>query len=367
MSYDKAFKLLEWILFIGLTFVALWFGSGVIEHYSSNKTSFLHYEEEVAKYPVVAIRFQQRQASEVNLNNAKIYYGIKGNKQYQILKIGENHLPNSISNETDIVILDSLEDLRGRMVFRIMHATPISKLEKNRPNGKIKLYTKFENKLGVNKKLTPDPINVYVTSQENCPGFIHKIWRDGMPLQPVMRKNTKMVYNLQPKMTKYLERLGECQKEVYYECIASKIDTIDFKKCSNKCMPNVFSNMGKNYHTAFCQNDTSMQQCMFKHMFDQDVGYNCKKSCSSLEYFGEKLYVFPRQDGRTLEDGYEGVKEIWDMYFFEYKLINLDFSAKVYEEYLVYDEIGMIGSIGGTLGMHHWIAVQYNISKISLL
>ena len=157
-----------------------------------------------------------------------------------IVDIGENHLPNSISNETDIVILDSLEDLRGRMVFRIMHSTPISKLEKNRPSGKIKLYTKFEKKPGVNSKPTSDPINVYVTSQENCPGFIHKIWRDGMPLQFLIIKNTKMVYNLRPKMTKYLERLGECQKEVYLECIASKFDTIDFKKCSNKCFPNKY-------------------------------------------------------------------------------------------------------------------------------
>ena len=121
ISSEKAFQFLEWILFIGLTFVAIWFGSGVIEHYSSNKTSFLHYEEEVAKYPVVAITFQQRQASEVNLNYAKIYYGIKGNKQYQILKIGENHLPNSISNETDIVILDSLEDLKGRISLKSLN------------------------------------------------------------------------------------------------------------------------------------------------------------------------------------------------------------------------------------------------------
>ena len=151
ISYDKAFKLLELIVFIGLTFVAVWFGSGVIEQFLSNKTSFLHYEEEVAKYPVVAIRFHQRQASEVNQNSVEILYHIKGTKnKYLKLKIGENHLPNGISNETDVVNLDSLEDLRGRMVFRIMHATPISKLENNRPNGKIKLYTKFEDKLGLN-------------------------------------------------------------------------------------------------------------------------------------------------------------------------------------------------------------------------
>ena len=359
ISYDKAFKQLEWILFIGLTFVAIWFGSGVIEHFLSNQTSFVHYEEEITKYPVVAIKFHKRQASEVNETNAVIYYKMKANSTYQILKLGENHLHNGKTNETDVVILDSLEDSKGKRVFRIMHSTPISKLDKDRPNGNIKLYTKFEEKLGVNNKSTPDPINVYVTSQENCPGFIHKIWRDGMPLQPVMRKNTKMVYNLQPKMTKYLKQLGECQKEAYYECIASKIDTIDFKRCSNKCIPNVFSNIGKNYSTAFCQNDTFNQQCMFKHMFEHEVEYNCKKACSSLEYFGEKLYVTERVDGR-------GFKEKWNMYFFQYKLINLEFAAKVYEEYLVYDEIGMIGSVGGTLGTNYLMDCCMNCVSILL-
>ena len=60
-------------------------------------------------------------------------------------------------------------------------------------------------------------------------------------------------------------------------------------------------------------------------------------------------------------------KENWNIYLLEYKLINLDFAAKVYEEYLIYDEIGMIGSVGGTLGMHHRIAVEHFLSNISFL
>ena len=143
-------------------------------------------------------------------------------------------------------------------------------------------------------------------------------------------------------MTKFLERIGECQKEVYYECIASKFDTTDFKKCSNKCMPNVFSNMGKNYNTAYCHNDTSNQQCMFDTMFKQEIASNCKKSCTNLEYFGEKFF----------EKKYPSDKKDYDLYFLHYRLVNQDFKAKIYEEYQVYDAIGMVGSVGGTLGLY---------------
>ena len=43
--------------------------------------------------------------------------------------------------------------------------------------------------------------------------------------------------------------------------------------------------------------------------------------------------------------------ENWNDYLLYHKLINNNFDAKVYEEYLIYDTIGMIGSVGGTLGM----------------
>ena len=33
ISQDKAFKILEWILFIGFSIVAGWFASGVLQHY----------------------------------------------------------------------------------------------------------------------------------------------------------------------------------------------------------------------------------------------------------------------------------------------------------------------------------------------
>ena len=192
--------------------------------------------------------------------------------------------------------------------------------------------------------MLPALVVFYLTSQKNSPGiFIDGTWKDGEPLQIEMNKNTYLRYNLRPRKTKYLEQMGNCQKESYYECIASKLDVIEFNECSKKCIPNVFSNIGgKNYSTAFCQNDTVSQQCIFNHMLKQKVGSKCKKSCSNLEYFGTFLINLPY---------YQSGQENWNVFYFKYKLTNLDSVAKVWEEYLIYDIIGMIGSVGGTLGI----------------
>ena len=43
--------------------------------------------------------------------------------------------------------------------------------------------------------------------------------------------------------------------------------------------------------------------------------------------------------------------ENWNIYLLTLKLTNQDFLCKVFEEYLLYDAIGIIGSVGGTLGI----------------
>ena len=74
-------------------------------------------------------------------------------------------------------------------------------------------------------------------------------------------------------------------------------------------------------------------------MREQDFGTNCKRSCSNLEYSGDFEGISP-QPSEVKGEGF---------YQFHY-LINKNFPMKVYEEYLIYDSIGMIGSVGGTLG-----------------
>ena len=335
ISQDKLLELLEWILFILFIIIAGWFSSGVIQHFFSKKTSFSQYEVEIKKYPVISIIFVGYKASEVNLTNVKIFYHTKGMKGYHELQTGENHLHNERCNKTEIIIFEIFEDFKGRRVFRIIHTTPI--LHKT-PEVEIKTYTKLKMKNGA----FSDLVIFYLTSQENSPGIFDLTWKDGKPVRIIMDKNTFLQYSLQPLMTKYLEEMGKCQKEPYYQCIASQLDTIEygFSHCSNKCIPDAFSIVSKNYSTPFCQNDTANQQCNFKNK-QEIASKSCKKSCSILKYFGEFELNFP----------YQSEKENWNIYFITYLLSNEDFTLTMFEQYMIYDAIGMIQSVGGTEGM----------------
>ena len=185
-----------------------------------------------------------------------------------------------------------------------------------------------------------DLVEFYLTSLDNSPGFYEYYWRDGKQFQIVISKNTLIKYAIQTQITNYLEKPGKCQKQSFYKCIAFQVDAIEFNKCSNKCIPEIFSNMGKNYTTPFCQNDSHNQrQCVLKHISKEEVGSDCKESCSITEYLGQPYLNIP----------IESDKEDWDLYYFKYRINNL---ATTKDEYLIYDAIGMIGSVGGTLGIN---------------
>ena len=249
-------KILEWSLFIGFSIVAAWFSSGVVEHFFSQKSSFSQAEEPITDYPVIGILFRQK-SSEVKLTNVDIYYQSKGMSDLRKLKIGKNYLSNEKYDKTDIVLLESFKHYRDlRSCFRIIHLTPI--LEKNRERVNIQVLHNIENK---SKSIFSDMVSFYLTSLKNSPGFIYNIWRDGKPLDVVLNKNTHSDYNIQPEQYKFLEKTGNCQQEPYFQCIAKQLDIIEFKNCSKKCLPYVFSNVTAiNFSIPFCQDDYNSEE-----------------------------------------------------------------------------------------------------------
>ena len=343
ISQDKVFKILERFFFIGLMIASGWFASGVLQHFFSRKTSFTQHKEKVTDYPVVNIMFG-RLPSEVNPADVEIKYQSSGMagvfSDYQPLEIGGNYLHNNKYNKTEKVILESLENKWREIGFRIIHETPI--LEKNLALITIQIQYNIEN-ITSSSQLS-DLGYFTITSPKNSPGTTFWKWKDGKPLYLKMNKNTYIDYNIHPQITKYLKDTDECQDEPYYQCIASQLDLMKFNECSNKCIPNAFSNLGNNYSTPFCQDDTDNEHCALKIVLkinEEEIASDCKKACSNLEYFGKVVLNMPFHSDQGKN---------WNLYHLRYRLTNQDFESMVYEEYFVYDTVGMIGSVGGTFG-----------------
>ena len=339
VSHNKIFKSLELILFIGFTILAGFFASGVLEQFSSHRTSFSQYEKEITNYPVITILFN-RMALEVNLTNTIIRYYAKGiGKGSQILKLGENNFPYRKRNGTQSVILESLENVNGFRVFRIIHKTPI--FGKTLNNVYLQIFTKFEEKIKKNELGPSDVVYFFLTSVENSPGIAYSKWKDGKPLKITMFKDNLVEYTIQPQLTKHLKQIGKCQEESYYKCITSQLDTNKFLECPKKCIPNIFSNLETNYSSSYCQNDTFSEKCINNYIRQKKARFNCRRSCSNLEYFGELETSMPYQPSDI------GNRSFYQMNY----IINKEMAMKVYEEYIIIDAISMIGSVGGTLGL----------------
>ena len=276
------------------------------------------------------------------------------------LTLGTNNYYNKGHKMTEVISLESFDKIDWkpyvfRKVFRIIHKTPI--LDKNM--GGSDILVSYHRKNQNDSKLWKDPWKkklmtqlaagdlayFTMTSLENSPGIIYETWKDGKGFMITVNKNTAARYYIQPEKYKFLSHAKKCQQDSYYGCIAKKLDINEFKNCSKKCMPRIFSNLGINYSAPFCYvNDTKAEQCALnigKNIMEQRIPSNCKKSCSNLRYFGDISGMNPISPL---------VKKI-NWYFFSYILTNDEFISNVFEEYLIYDVIGMIGSVGGTLGL----------------
>ena len=73
---------------------------------------------------------------------------------------------------------------------------------------------------------------------------------------------------------------------------------------------------------------------------------SCPPYCSSLEYTGHPTLKLKSQSKEiSTENGTDSVN---GEYIWSYKMAS---KVQVNEEYVVYDVIGMVGTVGGTLGL----------------
>ena len=362
ISRDQFITALEWVLFIGLCIISGLFSSGVVDQFLSGKTSFTQYEEPITIHPAIVIRFSLK-TSEVNFSDVNISYvsiGFNEKLYERNLSIGKNYFSRQSkggNNLTAVVSLESLEtnqdsrnkELRG---FRIIHLTPMTFNTKGLGGALIKVYHHLRN-VDQSKSWENDQILLTFTSINNSPG-VRRVWKDGTPLHFIVGKNTNIRLDMKAEQYRFLEQKGKCQQESFYECFISELESSDyFKTCSKKCIPNVFSNLGKNYSIPFCENDIASDRCTMKIVFKIIVHSPCKKSCSMLQYLGQFAENHPDRSIASDKSNY---------YRLEYKFPNKN--MYVSEEYFIYDIMNVIGSVGGTLGMFIGFSMTGFISLI---
>ena len=130
----------------------------------------------------------------------------------------------------------------------------------------------------------------------------------------------------------------DCLDESYYNCAIREIINNNFKgwNCTKNCFPSPMVSSGPFDKSLICETE-SEQDCSWDN-FDY-YGANCSKSCSIVQYTGR------------IDFWGDSESNLDDLSF----TLNLRFAppltSTVYQEYIVYDIFGMIGTVGGTLGI----------------
>ena len=143
-------------------------------------------------------------------------------------------------------------------------------------------------------------------------------------------------------MEENTEYIKDCSKSSIYKCWAEKVaDTKEFN-CTNRCVPVVLRSIMENIEHEIPECfDNSEEYCMLGvegyKMFEK-LRSTCSKQCQNK---ASRLEISKVEGGSISPQGQVQL----EIYF------TVSPEKISYKEYLIYDGIGMFGSIGGSLGL----------------
>ena len=337
-TQENLFKVLELSLFITLCIISLFFMKEVLTQFNSGWTSFKMYELNNPVRPTITMClndeflrnyswFEHTYGIDID-----IYYDIDDEWVYLSL---ENNAVNI--NKEEIIYLRQLKPMwKYGTCYKISSET-FSNSAITRGNSQS-ILVKYNESIPIDNLPL---LTIYFTSEKNAYGLIFAEWMDGEVLEFNIKNNMYEEFILRTEKYLYLKADSNCSDDSFYECFESKLITNNFDGCPRKCLPDITLPSYKKYDEIYstcqieeefnCSNKIAKE--MFYHIIETEI---CQKSCSILQYLGKVQYKEEASDTHSVE--------------FKYRFAYLR-SVKVYEEYFIYDEIGLIGSVGGTLGM----------------
>ena len=332
ITLSKFFKVIEWFIFICLLAVSAYFMYGVFEQYFSGKSSFTQSERRITELPSITMCFSSNGVFDGDVkyqyeSDFKIEYLVEWpDKSVGFLKEGKNF---NKYNET--IFLKKITTTYTGTCYKVASTKPSINKGQYRS-----LILHFADSVTNNDSLPY--VKIYVTSEKNSYGVVRQSWLDGNVKQILIKKNVFKQINLKPQHILYNKKASICREESFYESFQqlyiTKLNNCS-KKCSHYSLPSI----------PMCKTDEEIE-CA-KHAYER-LYKNIRwqphndthflKPCVMFEYLGEETWT------SKLSDYFNGTHGLGYQF-------DPPESVMVHEEYLIYDEIRMLASVGGTLGM----------------
>ena len=341
VSPRNIFQVLEYAILLGLTFISILLSWEVIEKYKSRDTNLKRRHENVKEFPAITVCFKPS-------NNTYIYgqdFHFNTYLTHQEFLIDEKHEENVLSlgkNLTSGYRLTKIITVYYGTCFKI---NPFRKISTKTEilTISIKFNESFQ------KSKLPSAV-IYMTSEINSLGVTRAYWFEGRQIRKQLFANNGVAFGILRTEFNYLEEKSGCSMDQsWYDCYAFKAEALDFGNCSKKCLAH--SLRDGNQSLEYCKPKTEEWKCSNKYLrnlrhflINEDA---CPRSCNIVYYVGE-----------TTEYSFNHTNTIAFEVFFRPPYISI-----VYDEYFLFDFLGLVSSIGGTLGIFLGMSIMAVISK----
>ena len=212
----------------------------------------------------------------------------------------------------------------------------------------------------VNEDNPNQKMKVTFASEKDINGILMSLWETKPLIVPEVTFNTRTtIIDLHETISR---KISNCNPngEPSHQCLATHIDQlIQSSKCSRKCKPMIVKSYIDTYKNKIeptnCY-DLKDEKCIFDEAQEQftTILSQCKGQCHNQEYSGKIS-----ETGLVQTSFPNDTRKRIDLF-----ILSLGSSRTIVQEYKIYDEVGLIGSIGGSLGLFLGVSFYGVISDV---
>ena len=334
MQLDRGsvFQVIEWIVYFILFGVGIYFimQGNVLSKYFLKRKDFTQHEEYIYEHPTIVTYLEP---SDLTIS---LVYG----KDYNISFWLDRDQSVTLTFGTNLININEsyqftvdFEEILQKNAFLV---TPSNEL--------LKSYFLFD---GIQyvfpsdlKHINTIRIGSRLTALNNSvrdSGYTGMFY-DGEPTTFAdILGMTYQVLTTTKKFT-YIKENENCRDKAFNDVLFSKLSEYGLNDCATKCRSNISFGKSLNHyinHLPFCK--TPKEEICFLDTMARIRDGIVQKPCTKVDYVGKAQTI---SSGK----GRENIIEFW------YRLNDFK-RVTVHDEYLIFDSVSMIGSIGGTLGL----------------
>ena len=296
----------------------------VVDQFQAKETFMGQSLEPINKMPTIILCLHSEYEWVYSRGIVSIQYG-KDGKMYQILKENQDL---EMPNEKEVISLHQVSQQCYQLTSMIS----------SKPERALTRYITihFPN---VSQKFIPPSMTAFFTSKENSYGEFNREWFDGQVFRQTVQVGYFAKISLRPVEYTYLNFDDQCSNKTFLEQWMPYLLKANFSECQKRCTHTSFFVSNDFPLCGWEPEDAQARTCSYYRTHDsyQDfktrIGYT--RPCYILEYLGETNH-----NGKLHEN----------VFIIQYNFAPPEMTLHYTERY-VFDVVGMIGSVGGTLGM----------------